>query len=183
MKVTGLPSRLNESTPRDLRCLVHGSRPHGTVDTRRLGNVVDLEGGDRVGERSAQVDRGLGRDVEGRVLRDAGTRNANGPLDNDGIAGVGVEAGDRLGSRAPLEEADVAGNETVVAPLGGAIDRQLGCRGGPVGDDGVGGVGVGESPPLLQDNRKNEMAINRVFAIFIIDNKDRNFLKKSKNIL
>ena len=52
-----------------------------------------------------------------------------------------------------------------------------------VGGVGVGGVGVGESPPLLQDNRKKEMAINRVFALFIIDNKDRNFLKKSKNIL
>ena len=54
---------------------------------------------------------------------------------------------------------------------------------GVTGVGGVGGVGVGESPPLLQDNRKNEMAINRVFALFIIDNKDRNFLKKSKNIL
>jgi len=48
---------------------------------------------------------------------------------------------------------------------------------------GVGGVGVGESPPLLQDKRKNGMAINRFLAFFIVDYKDSNFLKKSKNIL
>jgi len=48
---------------------------------------------------------------------------------------------------------------------------------------GVGVIGVGESPPLLQDNRKNGIAINRVFAFFIVEYKDSNFLKKSKNIL